>query len=174
VKTKQHKILVVDDELSMREFLDVLLSKEGYKLSLASNGKQAVKLIQTNSYDLVLTDIRLGDITGFDVLNKVKKKDPDTVVIMISAYSTTQIAVDAMNHGAYDFVPTPFDNSELKSTIAKALELKTLDHERENRSSELADHLHFSRIIRNSPGMHAIYKRIEQIGPTKTNVLITG
>jgi len=171
---KQYKILVVDDELSMREFLDVLLSKEGYKLSLASNGKQAVKLIQINSYDLVLTDIRLGDITGLDVLNEVKKKDPDTVVIMISAYSTTQIAVEAMNQGAYDFVPKPFDNSELKSTIAKALELKTLDHGKERRSLELADHLHFSRIIGNSPGMQAIYKRIEQIGPTKTNVLVTG
>jgi two-component system, NtrC family, response regulator PilR len=171
---KQHKILVVDDELSMREFLDVLLSKAGYRVSLAKNGKQAVKLIQNNSYDLVLTDIRLGDITGLDVLNEVKKKDQDTVVIMISAYSTTEIAVEAMNHGAYDFVPKPFDNSELKSTVAKALVLKTLEHERESRSSELADHLHFSRIIGNSPGMQAIYKRIEQIGPTKTNVLVTG
>lgn len=171
---KQYKILVADDELSMREFLEVLLSKEGYRVSLAKNGKQAVKLIQNNAYDLVLTDIRLGDITGLDVLKEAKKQDPDTVVIMISAYSTTEIAVAAMNEGAYDFVPKPFDNMELNTTIAKALELRTLDHERETRSSELKDHLHFNRIIGNSPGMQAIYKRIEQIGPTKTNVLVTG
>jgi two-component system, NtrC family, response regulator PilR len=171
---KQYKILVADDELSMREFLEVLLSKEGYRVSLAKNGKQAVKLIENNVYDLVLTDIRLGDITGLDVLKQAKKQDPDTVVIMISAYSTTEIAVAAMNEGAYDFVPKPFDNMELKTTIAKALELRTLDHERETRSSELKNHLHFNRIIGNSPGMQAIYKRIQQIGPTKTNVLVTG
>ncbi|MFA5902805.1 MAG: sigma-54 dependent transcriptional regulator [Desulfobacula sp.] len=174
MKSKAPTILVVDDELSMREFLDVLLSKEGYKVSAAKNGKQAVNMIEKNDYDLVLTDIRLGDITGLEVLKEAKKKNQDTVIIMISAYSTTEIAVEAMNHGAYDFVPKPFDNIELKLTIQKALELRTLDQERDKTSSELKDHLHFNRIIGNSPGMQAIYKRVEQISPTKTNVLITG
>ncbi|HKL81957.1 MAG TPA: response regulator, partial [Desulfobacter sp.] len=104
-----HRILVVDDELSMRQFLEILLSKKGYKVNLAKNGKQALGSIKQKKYDLVLTDIRLGDITGLDVLRAVKKKHPDTVVIMISAYSTTEIAVEAMNEGAYDFVPKPFD-----------------------------------------------------------------
>lgn len=169
-----NNILVVDDEISMREFLDVLLAKEGYKVSNAKNGKQALKMIQKKDYDLVLTDIRLGDITGLEVLKKAKNKNPDTVVIMISAYSTTEIAVEAMNAGAYDFVPKPFDNNELKQTIAKALELKTLDQEKESTTTELLDSIHFNRIIGKSPGMQAIYKRVEQIGPTKTNVLITG
>lgn len=169
-----HSILVVDDETSMREFLEVLLTKEGYRVTTAKNGKKALKLIQKNAYDLVLSDIRLGDITGLDVLRDVKRLHPDTVVIMISAYSTTEIAVEAMNEGAYDFVPKPFDNTELRQTIARALALKTLEHEKEQRSSELKDQLHFDRIIGNSPGMLAIYKRIEQVGPTKTNVLITG
>ena len=167
-------ILVVDDELSMREFLDVLLSKEGYKVSVAKNGKQAVNMIAKNEYDLVLSDIRLGDITGLDVLKEAKKKNQDTVIIMISAYSTTEIAVEAMNNGAYDFVPKPFDNDELKLTIQKSLELRTLDQEKDKTSSELKDHLHFNRIIGSSPGMQSIYKRIEQIASTKTNVLITG
>ncbi|MBU2630601.1 MAG: response regulator, partial [Proteobacteria bacterium] len=169
-----HRILVVDDETSMREFLEVLLSKEGYMVSDAKNGKQAVNMIQKNDYDLVLSDIRLGDITGLEILKEAKKKNPDTVVIMISAYSTTEIAVEAMNEGAYDFVPKPFDNIELKQTIQRALELKSLDHEKENTSSELRKNIHFNRIIGKSPGMLAIYKRIEQIAPTKTNVLITG
>lgn len=171
---KTPHILIVDDEISMREFLEVLLSKEGYKVSDAKNGKQAVTLIQKNDYDLVLSDIRLGDITGLEVLKEAKKKNSDTIVIMISAYSTTEIAVEAMNHGAYDFVPKPFDNVELKQTIKRALELKTLDHEKECTSSELKANIHFNRIIGKSPGMQAIYKRIEQVGPTKTNVLITG
>jgi two-component system response regulator PilR (NtrC family) len=171
---KTYRILVVDDEVSMREFLDVLLSKQGYKVLDARNGKQAVTMIQKNDFDLVLTDIRLGDITGLEVLKEAKKKNPDTVVIMISAYSTTEIAVEAMNAGAYDFVPKPFDNQELKQTIQRALELKTLDQEKESTSFELQDNIHFNRIIGSSPGMQAIYKRIEQVGPTKTNVLITG
>nr|WP_319490916.1 sigma-54 dependent transcriptional regulator [uncultured Desulfobacter sp.] len=169
-----HSILVVDDELSMREFLEMLLCKKGYKVSLAKNGKQALNSIKQKKYDLVLTDIRLGDITGLDVLRAVKKEHQDTVVIMISAYATTEIAVEAMNEGAYDFVPKPFDNNELCATIAKALALLTLDQEKAHRSIELKSHLHFNRIIGNSPGMQAIYKRIRQIGPTKTNVLITG
>ena len=170
----EHKILIVDDETSMREFLDVLLSKEGYIVANAKNGKQAVNMIQKNDYDLILSDIRLGDITGLEVLKEAKKKNAESVVIMISAYSTTEIAVEAMNEGAYDFVPKPFDNAELKLTIAKALELKSLEQERMSTSSELRDNIHFNRIIGKSPGMRAIYKRIEQIGPTKTNVLISG
>jgi len=125
----RHSILVVDDETSMREFLEVLLSKEGYQVSDAKNGKQAVKMILKNDYDLVLTDIRLGDITGLEVLREAKRKNSNTVVIMISAYSTTEIAVEAMNEGAYDFVPKPFDNNELKQAIQKALEMKTLDQQ---------------------------------------------
>ena len=74
--TGAQSILVVDDELSMREFLDVLLSKEGYRVAVAKNGKQAVNMIEKNEYDLVLTDIRLGDITGLDVLKEAKKKKP--------------------------------------------------------------------------------------------------
>lgn len=172
--TQTHSILVVDDEVSMREFLGVLLSKEGYKISDARNGKQALKMIQKNEYDLVLTDIRLGDITGLEVLKEAKKNNSETIVIMISAYSTTEIAVEAMNAGAYDFVPKPFDNNELKQTIQRALELKTLDQEKESTSSELRDNMHFNRIIGKSPGMRAIYKRVQQIAPTKTNILITG
>ncbi|MBW2654921.1 MAG: sigma-54-dependent Fis family transcriptional regulator [Deltaproteobacteria bacterium] len=171
---KKYHILVVDDEVSMRELLDVLLTKQGYKVSEAKNGKQALKMIQKNNYDLILSDIRLGDITGLEVLTEAKQKNPDTVVIMISAYSTTEIAVKAMNGGAYDFIPKPFDNIELKQTIQKALELKTLEQEKETTSTELKKNIHFDRIIGKSPGMQAIYKKIEQVSPTKTNVLITG
>ncbi|MCF8087344.1 MAG: sigma-54 dependent transcriptional regulator [Desulfotignum sp.] len=173
-KRDQFRLLVVDDDTSMREFLELLLSKENYCVTTAENGKRALKLIGSHTYDLVLVDIRLGDITGLEVLKQVKQKHPDTVVIMISAYSTTEIAVTAMNEGAYDFVPKPFDNEELRQTIARALDLQTLEQEKKHRESEIQDYLHFDRIIGNSPGMVGIYNQIHQISATKTNVLITG
>ncbi len=127
---RQFSILVVDDDTSMREFLELLLSRENYEVATAENGKRALDLIRRHTYDLALVDIRLGDITGLEVLKQVKQRHPDTVVIMISAYSTTEIAVNAMNEGAYDFVPKPFDNDELRQTIAKALDLQTLEQEK--------------------------------------------
>jgi two-component system response regulator PilR (NtrC family) len=171
---RQFSILVVDDDTSMREFLELLLSRENYEVTTAENGKRALDLIRRHTYDLALVDIRLGDITGLEVLKQIKQRQIATVVIMISAYSTTEIAVSAMNEGAYDFVPKPFDNDELRQTIAKALDLQTLEQEKEHRESEIQNYLHFERIIGNSPGMTAIYNRIEQISATKTNVLITG
>ncbi|THB79850.1 MAG: sigma-54-dependent Fis family transcriptional regulator [Desulfobacteraceae bacterium] len=171
---KTPTILVVDDEESMRDFLEVLLTKHHYDVALANNGKQALNLIKKKNYDLVLTDIRLGDITGLEVLRAAKKKNAATVVIMISAYSTTEIAVEAMNEGAYDFVPKPFDNKELIQTIQKALELRTIEHEREILSSQMKDHLHFEKIVGSSPGMQLIFQKITQVAATKTNVLITG
>ncbi len=170
------RILVVDDELSMREFLEVMLTQEGYDVSLAINGKQAVKVIQKHSFDLVLSDIRLGDLTGLDVLRAAQKKDSDTVVVLISAYSTTEIAVEAMNEGAFDFVPKPFDNTELKTTIRKALELKQNGGKRglSPTATQAEFNLHFGKIIGNSPGMVRIYDMINQVATTKTNVLISG
>jgi two-component system, NtrC family, response regulator PilR len=94
---KRAHILIVDDELSMRQLLELLLAREGYDVTCAENGRKAVSMVEHNSYDLILCDIRLGDISGLDVLKACKKHHPGTVVIMISAYSTTETAVDAMN-----------------------------------------------------------------------------
>lgn len=174
MKTPAPKILVVDDELSMREFLDLMLSREGYEVFLATSGRQAVKLIEKQSFDIVLSDIRLGDLTGLDVLRAAKKEDSDTVVILISAYSTTEIAVEAMNEGAFDFVPKPFDNTELKATIQKALEMKRIGGIKASPSNDPEIRLHFGKIIGNSPGMMRIYDMINQVATTKTNVLISG
>ena len=173
VKNQPH-ILVVDDELSMRELLEFLLSREGYKVSLAENGRKAINMLDKQAYDLLLCDIKLGDMTGLDVLKASKTKHPDTTVIMISAFATTETAVEAMNMGAYDYVPKPFDNEELKQTIAKALDLKTIEHEKEIIEDELKKNVHFELIVGNSPAMLHIYKMIRQVAPTRTNVLITG
>jgi two-component system, NtrC family, response regulator PilR len=167
-------ILVVDDELSMRELLEVLLIKEGYKVTCAENGIDAIARIKKTVFDLLLCDIRLGDITGIDVLKALKEENQDTVVIMISAFATTEAAVEAMNEGAYDFVPKPFNNEELKQTIKNALSLRTIEHEKEILDDELKRTLHFGKIVGNSPAMKNIFKLIRQVAKTKTSVLITG
>jgi two-component system, NtrC family, response regulator PilR len=167
-------LLIVDDERSMRELLEYMLSREGYAISLAENGRKAVEMVTANDYDLILCDIRLGDITGLEVLRAAKQKSPQSIVIMISAYATTETAVEAMNDGAYDYVPKPFDNEEIKQTIANALERKTLDAERLIIEDELKKTVHFGKIVGNSPRMQHIYQMVRQVAKTRTNVLITG
>ncbi len=171
---KSPHILIVDDELSMREFLELMLKKEGYQVTCAENGRTANKQIEKNFYDLILCDLRLGDISGLDVLRKAKATNPVTIVIMISAYATAENAVEAMNDGAYDYLPKPFENKELKQTIAKALDLRTLSDEKKSIDVELKKNLHFGFLVGNSPRMQHIYEVIKQIARTKTNVLITG
>lgn len=170
----KYHILVVDDELSMREFLELMLGREGYQVSSAENGEEAIELIEKNHYDLLLSDIRLGDISGLDVLRAAKRQCPDTVVIMISAFATAETAVEAMNEGAYDYLPKPFDNNELKQTLTKALELKTLEQEKKHLGADLEKNMHFNRIIGNNPKMLHIYEMIRQVAKSKINVLVTG
>jgi len=167
-------ILVVDDELSMREVLEYMLNKEGYQVSCAENGVKAIGLLEKQRFDLLLCDIRLGDISGLDVLRASKKANPDTVVILISAYASTETAVEAMNEGAYDYVPKPFDKDELLQTIAKALDLRTVEREKEILDGQLKENLHFGLLMGSSPAMQHIYKLVQQVANTKTNVLITG
>ncbi|CAB5139887.1 Two-component transcriptional response regulator, LuxR family [Olavius algarvensis associated proteobacterium Delta 3] len=168
------RILVVDDEPSMREVLEYMLQREGYSVICAQNGRKAIELLTKNRVDLMLCDIRLGDITGLEVLRSCKSTNPDTVVIMISAYASTENAVEAMNIGAYDFVPKPFDIDEIKATVANALSRKTLDREKKFLDEELRKNLHFGKIVGNSPRMIYVYNMVRQVSKTSTSILITG
>ena len=147
------KILVVDDELSMRELLEYMLNREGYQVTCADDGHKAIGLLEKNQYDLLLCDIKLGDISGLDVLRASKKSSQDTVVILISAYASTETAVEAMNEGAYDYVPKPFDKHELLQTIAKALDIKTVEHEKQLLDNQLKETLNFGLLVGTSPAM---------------------
>jgi two-component system response regulator PilR (NtrC family) len=171
---KKSHILVVDDELSMRELLELMLNREGYQVTCAEDGRKAIRLLEKNQYDLLLCDIKLGDISGLDVLRASKKSSQDTVVILISAYASTETAVEAMNEGAYDYVPKPFDKDELLQTVAKALDIRTVEHEKQLLNDQLRENLHFGLIVGTSPAMRHIYKLILQVAKTKSNVMITG
>ena len=169
-----YRILLVDDDRSMREILEYLLKRDGYHVYCAANGKEALSIIKEKSYHLLLCDIRLGDMTGLEVLKASKKRYPHVTVIMISAFATAETAVEAMNQGAFDYVPKPFDNEELLQTIANALERKTLEREKFAIDNELKESRHFGNIVGNSPRMRHIYEMIRQVAKTSTSILITG
>ena len=168
------KLLVADDEQSMREFLDIMLKKEGYKVSLASNGEEVLKLAERDIFDLILMDIRMPKLDGIAVLKKIKALSPETIVIMITAYASTDTAIRAMKEGAYDYVTKPFKVDEIKLIIRNALEKKNLQKENILLKQVVRDRYHFDNIIGQSPKMLALYDLLEKVGPTKTNILIAG
>jgi two-component system response regulator PilR (NtrC family) len=167
-------LLVVDDTLSMREMLEVMLTAEGYDVECAEDGTKAIRKLEKTKYDLIICDIRMGAVDGLAVLRAAKKRWPETVVIMISAFATTETAVEAMNGGAFDYIPKPFNVDEVKETIKNALERRTLEQEKEILDAELKKTYHFGGIVGNSRAMNKIYNAIKQVADTRTNVLITG
>jgi len=170
----EDKILVADDEQSMREFLDIMLKKEGYKVSLASNGEEVLKLIDKDLFDLILLDIRMPRLDGIGVLKKIKTASPETIVIMITAYASADTAIKAMKEGAYDYITKPFKVDEIKLIIKNALEKKNLQKENLLLKQVVRDRYRFGSIIGQSSKMLALYDLLEKIAPTKTNILITG
>ncbi len=168
------KILVADDEQSMREFLDIMLKKEGYKVSLASNGEEVAKLVENDLFDLVLLDIRMPKLDGISTLKKIKAVTPETIVIMITAYASADTAIKAMKEGAYDYITKPFKVDEIKLIIKNALEKKNLQKENILLKQVVRDRFHFGNIIGQSSKMVALYDLLEKVSPTKTNILITG
>jgi two-component system response regulator PilR (NtrC family) len=156
----------------MREILEILLTKEGYEVFLAANGKEAVQLLGQRTFDLLITDIKMTDISGLDVLKKAKEINTDTVVILISAFATAETAVEAMKEGAYDYIPKPFDNQAFKQIVREAVQSRlSLSSPDKESSPEKA---HFGLLIGESPQMKKVYGLIERVSQTKTNVLISG
>ena len=171
--TEQAKILVVDDESGMREFLEIMLSAEGYNVTLASGGKEASELLEHEHFDLVVTDIKMKDLDGIEVLKKAKTIDPDAIVILISAFATAETAVEAMKEGAYDYIPKPFKLNEFKRIVQEALSEKKTPR-KEGSTDRDKERGHFGLIIGESPQMLKIYNMIEKVAGTNTNVLISG
>jgi two-component system response regulator PilR (NtrC family) len=165
---------VADDEQSMREFLDIMLKKEGYKVSLASNGDEVLKLVEKDIFDLALLDIRMPKLDGITALKKIKAISPETIVIIITAYASADTAIKAMKEGALDYITKPFKVEEIKLIIKNALEKKNLQEENILLKQVVRDRYHFGNIIGQSPKMSDLYDLLAKVAPTKTNILITG
>ncbi len=168
-----HNILVVDDDRSMREFLDILLTKEGYNVSLAESGERGCEILEEKPFDLVITDIRMKDVNGIDVLKKAKSVDPDTMVVMISAFATAETAVEAMREGAYDFIPKPFKVKDFKQIVGDTIRAKHKPRLQQNYTGK-ESLFHFECLVGESPQMKKVYDLIERVAETKSNILISG
>ena len=168
------RVLVVDDEESIREFLEIMLRKEGYEVSTAEDGQQALDLIKRKTFDLVISDLQMPNLTGIELLKQVRDSYPDLLFMMITAFGTTETAVDAMKLGAYDYITKPFKIDEVRLNIANALRSQNLEVENRVLKKELNKEYSFQNLVGNSETMHRIYEMIRRVSQTPTNVLVTG
>jgi len=168
------KILVVDDESSIREFLQIMLKREKMDVSVAENGKVALQKLSESDFDLVISDIQMPEMGGLELLSEIKKKDPASLVLMVTAFGSTEIAVEAMKNGAYDFLTKPFKIDDVKMRIANALEKRTLVQDNVRLKKELGERHSFSSIIGGSKPMLGVFEMIRRVAPSDSNILVSG
>lgn len=168
------RILVVDDEESIREFLEIMLKKEGYEVTTAEDGQKAQEILTKKSFDMVISDMQMPHVTGIELLKHVKDNYPDVVFMMITAFGTTETAVEAMKMGAYDYVTKPFKIDEVRLNIHNALRSKNLETEVRVLKKELVKEYSFQNMVGNSQAMHTIFDLVKRVSQSPTNVMITG
>ena len=168
------KILVVDDDQGMREFLEILLAREGYDVALASGGKEAIGLCKKHKFDLAITDLKMPKVDGIDVLKSIKEISPETMVILITAFASGETALAAMKEGAHDYLEKNFDVEDLKTVIKDALSKKGVKEEDAVFMKDVEDALSFGDMIGKSKGMLKVYSLVKKVADTTANVLITG
>ncbi len=168
------RILIVDDELSMQEFLEIFFRREGYDVMTASDVTSATLCLESDDYDLLISDMQMPDGSGLDLLRVIREKSLDTLTIMITAFATTDSAITAMKEGAYDYITKPFKVDEIRLVVEKALEKKLLSTENQRLKSELRGQKRSRAIIGTSPVMQRVYDFIAQVADTRINVLVSG
>ena len=169
------RLLIVDDEASMREFLEILLIKEGHSTTTAASGEEAITVLESErEYDLILTDLQMSGATGIDVLRCAKEHWPDTQVVVMTAYSTPETAVEAMKLGAYDYLSKPSPVEEIRAVVERALEKRRLAAEVFRLKGQLQKKHSFDNLIGRSSHLQKIFQVIEKVANTRTSVLISG
>ncbi|MGZ5493611.1 MAG: sigma-54-dependent transcriptional regulator, partial [Thermoanaerobaculia bacterium] len=169
------RILIVDDEEVLRDVLDAVLRREGFDVVLASTGEEALSLLDGDGeIDLVILDIMLPGISGIDTLRAIRISSPHLPVIIITAFSSIDGAIEAMKHGAFHYIPKPFKNDEVILTVNKALEQRRLSSENERLKAELSERYAYSNIIGKSEAMRKVYDLIRLSAPSRSNILIVG
>ena len=158
----------------MRELLHIVLRREGYTVFLAENGRTALATLEREPIDLLISDIKMPDMSGVDVLRAAKQNDPDLVGIMITAFASTDTAVEALRLGAYDYLTKPFDVEELKAKVRNALERRDLRQENVLLKRALRSASAFANMVGRSKPMEAVFDLIETVAPTNSTILVTG
>ena len=163
--------MVVDDELNMRLVLNAMIKKEGYEVALASDGRQALKMLQEGSYAAIITDLKMPHLDGMALLSHVERDYPNIPVIMITAYGTIATAVDALKKGAFDYITKPFEQDELMDVIRKATKANNLSMREPFISHEEVER---NSLLWRSASMQSISDTIRQVAPAATTIFITG
>jgi len=167
------RILVVDDEIVICKSCEKIFTRAGHTVMIATSGKQAIRTLETDTFDVVFTDLKMMDMGGMEVLQTIKQQYPDTVVVVITGYATIASAVETMRSGAFDFLPKPFTSGELTAVLDRALEKRRLLILASDGSSG-AEGSVFKGIIGRSRLMCEVYKLIKKDAPTESTVLIIG
>ena len=168
------KILVIDDDTSLRRVLEYNLQEEGYDVAAAASGEEGFRLFKQLQPDLVITDMKMSGMDGLKVLKSIKESSADTLVIIITAFGTVDVAVEAMKAGAYDYITKPFNREALKLTVKKALQFSGLAEENKRLKDELADKADFRSIVGSSPEMEKVFAMVRKVADTEASVFITG
>lgn len=168
------RILIVDDDRSMREFLEILLEREGYEVVTAANGKTAIDLCKKQKFDLLITDLRMPGMSGLDVLKGIKEISPETMVILLTAFASGETAIEAMQEGAHDYLEKNFDVEDLKSAVRDALSKKGTKEDDALFIKSVKESYCFGKMIGKSSAMLKIYGLIKKVAATSANVLILG
>jgi len=168
------KILVVDDDQGMREFLEIMLSREGYRVSAAGDAGKALSRCRKETFDLIITDLKMPKMDGIGFLKEVKQLSPETMVILITAYASGETAVTAMKEGAYDYIEKDFAIEDLKRIVRNALAKKGVNRDDALFLKEVGEAVGFGNMIGNSPEMLKVYATIKKVADTPANVLILG
>jgi DNA-binding NtrC family response regulator len=167
-------ILIVDDEEVLQDVLTVLIRKEGHRTLSAYSGEEAIEVLEREDVDLVLLDMMLPGMHGMQVLQEIRRRWPDQVVIVVTAYSSIESAIDAMREGAFHYIPKPFKNEEVLLTIRKGLEQRSLTMENQSLREQLRQRFGFDNIIGKSKPMQQVYDLIRLAAPSKSNILVLG
>lgn len=168
------RILVVDDEMIVCESCKRILEEEGYEMETALSGKEAFEKMKANPFDIVITDLKMPEIDGMEVLKRFRKEYPDATVIMVTGFSTVETAVEAMKLGAFDYIPKPFTPDEVSIVVRKAIEQKSLLLENIYLRQELQGKYGLDNIVGKSKKMQEIYRIIVKVATTDSTVLIYG
>ena len=168
------RILVVDDEMIVCESCKRILEEESYEVETALSGKEAFEKMKANPFDIVITDLKMPGIDGMEILNTFRKEYPDSIIIMITGFSTVETAVEAMKLGAFDYIPKPFTPDEVSIVVKKAIEKKSLVSENIYLRQELQEKYGFHNIVGKSSKMQEIYRIIVKVAMTDSTVLIYG
>ena len=170
----QESILVVDDEEVMRDVMSTLLAEAGYRVTLASDGAEGLALARKGSFDAAIVDVMLPEMSGLEVLEEIKKSDPDLVVLMITAYASVETAIQAIKKGAFDYVTKPFKHEEVLHILRNALNQRRLQDENRDLRRALRDQGRFADIVGKSPRMEQVFSLISQAAPSRSTILVAG